>query len=84
MYTGARVQTRADQPAFIMAQSGEVVTYAELEARSNRLAHLLRSFGLQRLDHYAILMENNALRRMLCSRGTFGPLLHVHQFVPDA
>ncbi|HYO04022.1 MAG TPA: AMP-binding protein [Mycobacterium sp.] len=69
MYTGARVQTRADQPAFIMAQSGEVVTYAELEARSNRLAHLLRSFGLQRLDHYAILMENNARYVECCAAG---------------
>jgi acyl-coenzyme A synthetase/AMP-(fatty) acid ligase len=57
MYSGAHVQTRPHQPAFIMAGTGEAVTYAELEARSNRLAHLLRSLGLQRLDHYAILME---------------------------
>ena len=28
---------------FIMATSGETVTYAELEARSNRLAHFLRA-----------------------------------------
>ena len=42
-----------------MAGSGEAVTYAEYEARTNRLAHLLRSHGLQRLDHYAVFMENN-------------------------
>jgi long-chain acyl-CoA synthetase len=43
-----------------MASSGERVTYAELERRCNRLAHLLRHEGLKRLDHFAIYMENNA------------------------
>ena len=60
MYAGQSAAVRADQPAFIMAGTGETVTYAELEARSNRLAHLLRARGLRRLDHYAIFMENNA------------------------
>src|SRR3981189_3072672 len=60
MYPGTHAKTRADQPAFIMAQSGETVSYVELEARTNRLAHFLRSRGLKRLDHYAIFMENNA------------------------
>ena len=60
MYTGAHVQNRPNQPAFIMASTGEAVTYAELDARSNRLAHYLRSLGLKRLDHYSIFMENNA------------------------
>ena len=43
-----------------MASSGETVTYAEHERRTNRLAHLLRAEGLQRLDHFAIFMENNS------------------------
>jgi long-chain acyl-CoA synthetase len=42
-----------------MAGSGEAVSYVEYERRTNRLAHLLRAEGLQRLDHYAIFMENN-------------------------
>lgn len=42
MYPGRHAVERASQPAFIMASSGEAVSYAELEARSNRLAHLLR------------------------------------------
>ena len=50
MYTGKHAHLRPLQPAFIMATSGEAVTYAELEARSNRLAHLLRNLGLKRLD----------------------------------
>jgi hypothetical protein len=35
-----------------MATSGEAVTNAELEARSNRLAHLLRARGLVRLINH--------------------------------
>ena len=59
MYPGTHAQTRADQPAIVMAGSGETVTYRELEARSNRIAHLLRAFGLKRGDHYAVFMENH-------------------------
>src|SRR3981081_2909115 len=59
MYPGVDAKIRADQPAFIMAQTGIAVTYAELEQRTNRLAHFFRSRGLKRLDHYAIFMENN-------------------------
>jgi long-chain acyl-CoA synthetase len=66
MYPGQHAITRASRPAFIMASSGESVTYAELEARSNRLAHLLRSLGLARLDHFAVFMENKA-RYIECS-----------------
>lgn len=42
-----------------MAESGEVLTYLELDERSNRLAHLLHSYGLRRGDHVAILAENH-------------------------
>src|ERR1700712_2191386 len=59
MYTGKHAHLRPLQPAFIMAATGEAVTYAELEARANRLAHLLRRRGLRRLDHYAIFMGDN-------------------------
>jgi long-chain acyl-CoA synthetase len=69
MYTGTHAYLRPLQPAFIMAGSGETVTYAELEARSNRLAHLLRNLGLNRLDHYAIFMENNSRYLETCGAG---------------
>jgi long-chain acyl-CoA synthetase len=49
-----------DAAAIIMAGSGETVSFAELEARSNRVAHLFRSFGLQRGDAIAILLDNRA------------------------
>ena len=70
MYPGLHAAAHPGSPAFIMAGSGEVVTYGELEARSNRLAHLLRSLGLNRLDHYAIFMENNARFIECCSAGS--------------
>jgi long-chain acyl-CoA synthetase len=69
MYTGKHARLRPLQPAFIMAGTGETVTYAELEARSNRLAHLLRNRGLKRLDHYAIFMENNSRYLEACGAG---------------
>src|ERR1700692_4548152 len=69
MYTGKHARLRPLQPAFIMASSGEAVTYAELDARNNRLAHLLRKLGLKRLDHYAIFMENNSRYLEDCGAG---------------
>ena len=58
MYPGAQVKVRPDQPAVIMAATGETITYAELERRTNRLAHDLRGQGLNRDDHYSIFLEN--------------------------
>ena len=69
MYPGNHANKRAEQPAFIMAATGESVTYAELEARTNQLAHLLRAHGLKRLDHYAIFMENNSRYIEVCGAG---------------
>jgi long-chain acyl-CoA synthetase len=43
MYPGKYAASHATQPAVIMAATGETITYGELEARSNRLAHLLRA-----------------------------------------
>ncbi len=70
MYPGKHAIERANQPAFIMANTGQAVTYAELEARSNRLAHLLRAQGLMPLDHFSIFMENNARYLESCVAGT--------------
>src|SRR5438045_9514632 len=69
MYTGKHVHLRPLQPAFIVAPTGEAVTYRELEARSNRLAHLFRQRGLKRLDHYSIFMENNSRYVEACGAG---------------
>ncbi|MFL5296939.1 MAG: AMP-binding protein [Phenylobacterium sp.] len=69
MYTGEQVKVRPDQAAVIMAAGGEVITYAELERRTNRLAHFFRRQGLGRLDHYSVFMENNARYVEACGAG---------------
>ena len=84
MYPGRHAEARADQPAIVMARSGETVTYRELEARSNRLAHLLRAIGLKRLDHYAIFMENHPRFVECCAAGERSGLYYTcRQFVSD-
>ncbi len=52
-------QGGANKPAIILHPSGTVVTFDELEARANRLAHYFRQAGLVEGDAVAILMENN-------------------------
>ncbi|MDA8870489.1 acyl-CoA synthetase [Rhizobiaceae bacterium] len=47
-----------DNPAFIMASTGDTVSFGALEDRANQGAHLLRAQGIDKGDHIAILMEN--------------------------
>ena len=42
MYPGDYAKQHPDRPAVIMAQSGEALTYAALEARANQLSHLIK------------------------------------------
>ena len=69
MYPGKHAALHPNRLAVVMAGSGETLTYAELEARSNRLAHLLRAHGLGRLDHYSIYMENHVRYVECCAAG---------------
>jgi long-chain acyl-CoA synthetase len=50
-----------DKPAYILANSGAVVTYRELDEESTRIANLFRACGLKPGDHVAWQMENNSL-----------------------
>lgn len=59
MHPSIHAKTHPDKPAFIMAYSGETVTYGQLEARANQGAHLFRSLGLAAGDAVAILLENH-------------------------
>ena len=56
---GAQLATRPDAPAVIMGGGGTVVTYAELDARSKRLARLFHAAGLRAGDHVAVMLENH-------------------------
>ncbi len=59
MHPSVHAKTQPDKPAFIMASTGETVTYGQLEERSNRGAQLFRKLGLKAGDGIAIFMENN-------------------------
>lgn len=59
MYPGAHVSTQPHKPALVMADTGETVTYAQLEERSVRLAHVLHDHGLRVGDSVALLSENS-------------------------
>ncbi len=59
MYPGAIAKLTPDKPAYLMAASGETVTYRQLDERSNQGARLLRSLGLAPGDAIAIFMENH-------------------------
>ncbi|MFP4514187.1 MAG: AMP-binding protein, partial [Acidimicrobiales bacterium] len=59
MYPGTIASDHPDRPAVVMGDSGEVITFGQLDQRSNQLAHLLRQAGLHRGDHIALLMENH-------------------------
>jgi long-chain acyl-CoA synthetase len=47
------------KPAIIVAETGAVTTYADLDAQSNRVAHFLRAHGLGAGDVVALLLEND-------------------------
>jgi len=59
MYPGSLAQRIPEKPAYIMASSGQIVTYGELDERSNRAAQLFWSLGLRPGDHIAFCLENH-------------------------
>ena len=59
MYPGEHARTTPDKAAQIMASTGEVTTYRELDEGANRLAQLLYDRGLREGDHISILSENH-------------------------
>jgi len=59
MFPGAIAESTPDKPAVVLAGSGRVVTYGELDAEANQVSHVLRSLGLQPGDHVAFCLENH-------------------------
>lgn len=56
---GDRARLHPDRALIINGTTGETLTYAEVDQRSNRLAHYLYSLGLRPGDHIAMVLENN-------------------------
>ncbi len=76
MYPGEYATQHPDRPAFVMASTGEAVSYRDYEARSNQLAQLLRTLGLRQFDHFSIFMENNDRYLESCSAGWRSGLIY--------
>lgn len=66
MHPSHHAKTDPDKPAYIMAGSGETVTFAQLDARSNQIAHAFRTLGLQHGDTLAIFAENSPRYFEIC------------------
>jgi long-chain acyl-CoA synthetase len=66
LYPGTYAATQPDKAAVIMAETGATVTYAELDSRSNQLAHLLRRKGCAIGDRVAILLDNHVRFAEMC------------------
>ncbi len=66
MHPHHHARTNPDKPAYIMAGSGETVTYRELNERSNQIAHALRAAGCQPGDTIALFAENSARYFEIC------------------
>jgi len=58
-YPGAFAATRPDHAAYVMADGGQTVTYAQLDDAANRIARVLHDAGLRPGDHMAFCMENH-------------------------
>jgi long-chain acyl-CoA synthetase len=76
------------KPAIILHPSGTVISFAELEARANRLAHHFRSVGLREGDTIAAVMENNehihAVMWAARRSGLYYALINTHLTAPEA
>ena len=55
-----------DKKAIIIAETGDSLTYAELEAKSNQVAQYFRARGLQTGDHVAMFIENHLMFYVWC------------------
>ena len=58
MHPSRHAETNPNKLAYVMAATGEGVTYADLDARSNQVAQMLRGLGLKTGDCIALFMEN--------------------------
>ncbi|MFT7133170.1 MAG: long-chain acyl-CoA synthetase [Cyclobacteriaceae bacterium] len=66
MHPGVLAKANPEKPAYIMAETGEVITRQTLEQTSNQAARLFRHLGLVRGDHIAIMMENHPRYLQIC------------------
>ncbi|MEM9738256.1 MAG: acyl-CoA synthetase [Pseudomonadota bacterium] len=66
MHPSHFAKTHPDKPAYVMVGSGEEVTFAQLEARSNQTAHALREAGCSAGDTIALFADNSPRYFEIC------------------
>ncbi len=66
MHPGEHAKHDPDRPAVVMADGGQVLTYGQLDERSNQGAQLFRSLGLAPGDAVALCLENHPRYLELC------------------
>ncbi len=59
-------RTTPHKAAVVMADTGQQISYQELEDGANRVAQLWRSLGLQAGDHIALMLENHPRYFEIC------------------
>lgn len=78
----------SDKTALVLHPCGIRLSFAELEARANRLAHYFRQAGLREGDTIAVLMENNehlhALMWAARRAGLYYALINTHLTAAEA
>ena len=57
-HPSVHARIRPDQPAMVFADTGEVLTYRQLDEGSNRFARLLHSLGLTPGDRIGVMLRN--------------------------
>lgn len=60
MYPGTHAHLHPDKPAVIVADTGETLTYSQLDTRSLRFARHLYDDGVRPGDHLAVISDNQA------------------------
>jgi fatty-acyl-CoA synthase len=58
MHPSVHAVTQPDKPALVVAETGQTISFAMLDAASNRAAQLFRAQGLQIGDTIALFMDN--------------------------
>ena len=66
MHPGVIAEREPDKVAYVMASTGQTVTFRELEQTANQGAHVFRRHGLKRGDHVAIMLENHPRFLQIC------------------
>src|SRR3546814_11981457 len=58
MHPSVHARSNPVKPAIIVAETGEEISYGELDAAANRAAQLFRSHGLGHEDVVAFMLDN--------------------------